>query len=206
MDIFIEFLNKLHSRDNVSILESIQEGYKTIFEAESFEVGKHKSGTFDEMRIKSEDGEILGSIIYERDFPNKGELNIEYLEVPENQRRKGYAEKLIQKLKQDNPEYKLSGRSTNEKAEALNRKLGVFDRTVNDRAELVREFQEGIRVTKNNIANNIGNQIDNQRILNIQEMKLEQILKKYPELKPNQIKSATGNNPNILEAITIVEE
>jgi len=104
--------------------------------------GKEPRGqTFDQITADI-NGTYVGRLVYELDFPTQGQINIELIETEEKYRRQGIAKFMIKKLKEKYPDYKISGRSTNQPAENLLGKQNVIDRTVQERKNLTEATEE----------------------------------------------------------------
>ena len=88
---------------------------------------KSKNGAFPSIDAYL-NGVKVGEVVYCLDFPNKGELNIEWIEVSEGYRRKGISRSLIQKIQELNPEYKIVGRTISDASTAMIKDMGLYDR------------------------------------------------------------------------------
>ena len=186
---FITFLESLRTPKNISTIKAIHEGHQAIYESivDKVTFGKEPTNQTYEQATAYIDNKEVGSLIYELDFPEQGQINIEYLKTIPEHRNKGVAGSIIKKMKEKYPTYKLSGRSTNATAEHINHKHDIIDRTVNDRYKMVKDLQDGIKETEANIANGIAErpyQRSHSDILNIQQEKLQQVLARIEERKP----------------------
>jgi hypothetical protein len=88
--------------------------------------GKNRNNFYEIKAMLNHDE--VGELMYSMDFPNKGEINIEWIEVDKNHRRKNIAEDMIKKLKSLHPKYKITGRTTSSSSANMFKKLGIHNR------------------------------------------------------------------------------
>jgi GNAT superfamily N-acetyltransferase len=86
-----------------------------------------KNGIFPQINAFM-NGKLAGELIYCLDFPNKGELNIEWIEVDEGSRRKGIGRSLINRVKELNPEYNIVGRTISDASTEMFKNMNLQDR------------------------------------------------------------------------------
>ena len=126
---FHEFLDKLKSPDNHSLIETIREGYRIAFEAVlspsegniTFQVGKEPIHGKWQQITPYVGNKPVGRLV----FGVKRTIWIEYIEVIPELRRQKIAEKMVGKLRKLYPGKEIYAIPTNEISEQMCDKLGI---------------------------------------------------------------------------------
>ena len=108
--------------------DKIIENYLKEMSSDELKFSYGKNGSFKVLNV-SIDGKEVGELVYSLDFPNKGEINIEWIEVSNDMRRRGIAEKMIKKIQEKYPDYTVTGRTTSDKSKKMFKKLNIKNRT-----------------------------------------------------------------------------